>query len=300
MSRYMKRFIFASLFYLGLATIIGILDGTINLGYMGSFAHTHFNLLGFMAMIVFGIGYFILPRFNGTDLRWESWVPVHFWLANLSLIGMVVFRGLYLDTASGTFNVLFIIAASLQAVSIFLFVVNIWVTLTPPKQASATGAGSSPSTKAIIDVGPDTRVAELVDRFPSLKQTLVSGGLKPLEMPGHIDKVRAMGVTLGNAARNHGLDLDSLVADINGELSRLGAGNGSSAASLSSFSQVTASTLIGQVLQEYPQTKSVFQRHFGSGCFECPGQAYESVDMACRMHGIDTEVFLGEISEVVK
>ena len=98
MSRYMKRFVLASLVYLGVAAIFGILNGITDLGYFGTFAHTHFNLLGFMSMIVFGIGYFILPRFNGTELRFESWVPVHFWLANISLIGMVVFRGLSIDT----------------------------------------------------------------------------------------------------------------------------------------------------------------------------------------------------------
>ena len=80
MSLYMKRFVLASLFYLGLAAIFGILNGMTNIGYFGAFAHTHFNLLGFMSMIVFGIGYFILPRFNGSDLRFENWVPIHFWL----------------------------------------------------------------------------------------------------------------------------------------------------------------------------------------------------------------------------
>jgi|GEM_PF-5760347 len=130
----MKRFVFASLFYLALGTIFGILNGTVGLGYFGIFAHTHFNLLGFMAMIVFGIGYFILPRFNGTELRFNSWVAIHFWLANISLIGMVIFRGLAVDSGETSYNILFIIFASVQVISIFMFIINIWLTLTPQKQ----------------------------------------------------------------------------------------------------------------------------------------------------------------------
>jgi len=107
MTVYMKRFIYAALAYLALAAVFGILNGATDIGYPGSFAHTHFNLLGFMSMMVFGIGYFILPRFNGTDLRFPGWVAVHFWLGNISLIGMVVFRGLTIETGNDIFHTLF-------------------------------------------------------------------------------------------------------------------------------------------------------------------------------------------------
>ncbi len=237
MSPYMKKFVYASLFYLGLAAIFGILDGMLDLGYFGSFAHTHFSLLGFMAMIVFGIGYFILPRFNGTELRFESWVPVHFWLANISLIGMVAFRGLTVETGEDIYHVLFIISASIQVISVFMFVINIWVSLTPakapaiPQQApqpkSATPAPKPGSfvvgtEKLVVSVTPDTKVAFLVDTLPSLKDVLIENGLKPLAQPGHIDHIREKGVPLGVAARNHGMDLDSLIPVIEEELRRNG------------------------------------------------------------------------------
>jgi hybrid cluster-associated redox disulfide protein len=304
MSLYMKRFVYASLFYLGLAAIIGILDGTVNLGYVGTFAHSHFNLLGFMAMIVFGIGYFILPRFNGSELRFESWVPVHFWLANISLIGMVVFRGLAVDTGENLYQILFIVSASLQVISIFMFVVNIWITLTPKKvpQASApattlssgSNTGSSfvvAEDKPVVRVNANSPVAQLVDTLPSLKEILVQGGLTPLALPGHMDKVRAAGVTLGNAARNHQLDLDQLIESVENELRRNGFSTGDGEAVFS------ANTMIGDVIKNNPRSRATFQKYFGSGCFDCPGQAYETIDMACRMHGIEPEVFLKELNE---
>ena len=64
--------------------------------------------------------------------------------------------------------------------------------------------------------------------------------------------------------------------------------------------QATTDQLIGTIINEYPQSKQVFSKYFGTGCFDCPGQAYESVDMACRMHGVDPEIFLQELNTVLK
>ena len=81
MDRYTKGFVVASLVYFFLAAVLGIwMGGTDAAGWV-RFAHVHFNLLGFMSMMIYGVGYFILPRFNGRTLRWPSWVPVHFYSA---------------------------------------------------------------------------------------------------------------------------------------------------------------------------------------------------------------------------
>jgi len=291
---YMKRFVFASLFYLGLAAIFGILNGLTDIGYFGTFAHSHFNLLGFMAMIVFGIGYFILPRFNGTDLRWPGWVPVHFWLANITLVGMVVFRGLQIETGSDLFQVLFIIAAALQVVSLFMFIVNIWVTLSPRKKpsASVTLPTIPKAAPPQLKLSADSAVAELIDRTPSVQTVLVEQGVKMLGVPGHLDKVRKVGVTLGMVAANHGLDLDTVLAAVGAEIKRAGTASPTGPSTPVTF---PPEMLIGKVMEDYPQTKVVFERYMGDGCFECPGQAYESIDMACRMHGVDCEQFIDEL-----
>jgi len=310
----MKRFVYASLFYLGLAAIFGILDGMLNLGYFGSFAHTHFSLLGFMAMIVFGIGYFILPRFNGTDLRFESWVPVHFWLANVSLLGMVIFRGLTVETGQDAYHNMFIVSASLQVISIFMFIVNIWLSLTPPRKVQSTqqtdsrpAAASTPGSfevkegRPTVVVNESTPVAYLVDTVPSLKQVLIDNGLQPLAMPGHIDMVRSKGVTLGTAIMNHGLDFEAVMGSISDELEKNGFALSTTPpdGTFSPAARLAPTTLIGEVIQTYPQTRAVFQRHFGSGCFDCPGQAYESIDMACRMHGVNPHSFLQELNSAI-
>lgn len=305
MSPYMRRFIYASLAYLAAATIFGILNGATDIGYLGHFAHTHFNLLGFMAMMVFGIGYFILPRFNGADLRFPSWVAVHFWLGNASLVGLVAFRSLAVETGSGLYETLFIIAASAQSVSVFMFVINVWLSLSPKPQPVAAApsvssrradlplAQQTPARPAPqVAITAETRVADLVDLLPAAKSILVSAGLSSLALPGHLDKVRAMGVTLGMACRNHGLDIEAIKGDLSRAMQRTGDAGSRPAT-------ITGDAMIGDVLAGYPKARPLFQQHFGSGCFDCPGQAFESVEMACRMHGVEPQKFLKELNQVL-
>lgn len=320
MSVYMKNFVFASLFYLALATIFGVLNGVADLGYWGIFAHSHFNLLGFMSMIVFGIGYFILPRFNGTNLRFESWVAIHFWLGNISLIGMVIFRGLAINTGSELYNILFIIMAVAQVVSIFMFIVNIWITLTPKKKDAVVETlknedkpkysheelYSMPKEKANpnIAVTPQSKIGELVDTLPELQTTFINCGLLALQMPGHIDKVRQMEITIETACLNHSLDLDQTIMAVENKLKEHGFSTSydyseTSPKTISESVDLSPDLLIGDLIQNHPQVKDTFQKYFGSGCFECPGQAYESIDLACRMHGVDPDKFISELKQVI-
>lgn len=321
MTVYMKNFVFASLVYLGLATIIGALNGMTDIGYIGTFAHTHLNLLGFMAMIVFGIGYFILPRFNGANLRFENWVSIHFWIANISLPGMVIFRGLEIETGESIYSVLFIICATLQAISIFMFIINIWLTLTvkekPKTESTSPSQPAQPkpapqkqtfeisaSPEMNVPVLPESKIGELVDRLPSVQQVLIEQGLLALQMPGHIDKVRKMGITIEVAARNHSLDLDKMILAVEEEFHNHGFTTrldlNQISAAQSEPVELDTSILIGDIIERYPVSRTVFQKYFGDGCFDCPGQAYESVDMACRMHGIEPDTFLEELKTAIK
>lgn len=114
-----------------------------------------------------------------------------------------------------------------------------------------------------------------------------------------------MGVTVGMAAGRHGIDLGSLIAGIKKELQRHGyspaASAGASGAQPTKTSEtLSADVLIGSVMEKHPETREVFQKYFGDGCFDCPGQTYESIDMACRMHGVDQQAFLKELNSSLK
>ncbi len=305
MSGDLKKFIYASLFYLGLAAIFGMLNGVTDIGYSVFFAHTHFNMLGFMAMLIFGIGYFILPRFNGVDLKYPSWVKIHLYLGNLSLIGMVIFRILEVETGEEIYKHIFIFMASLQILTLLMFVVNIWSTLNQSKTEDQPSAppqapAEKPEKKAFV-VNHESKVGDLIDASPAVKDILVSAGLRMLGQPGHVDKVRRAGITLGMAASNHGIDIDSLITQIEQELN--GKNNAPETTPTTQSGDtltIDSNTLIGKIIETYPATNAVFEKYFGGACFDCPGQAYESVELACRMHGVDQDIFIQELISVTR
>jgi cytochrome c oxidase cbb3-type subunit 1 len=94
--------------------------------------HVHFNLLGFMSMMIYGVGYHILPKFSGRHVYSPVMVRVQFWLANAGLIGMAASWPFVAgDTFTSLFNPLIVVSASISFVAISIFAVNILKTIKP-------------------------------------------------------------------------------------------------------------------------------------------------------------------------
>lgn len=123
-----RNFVAASVIYFFIAVCLGTimvlfeLEGQAQL----KFAHTHLNLLGWISMMIYGVGYHILPRFSGNPVAYPQFMVYHFWLANISLLGLVSLWG-YSYFLTGIF-------ASLQVVAAGLFVLNILASIRPAPQ----------------------------------------------------------------------------------------------------------------------------------------------------------------------
>ncbi|MBI5599751.1 MAG: DUF1858 domain-containing protein [Deltaproteobacteria bacterium] len=61
--------------------------------------------------------------------------------------------------------------------------------------------------------------------------------------------------------------------------------------------KITKTMSIGEVVQKYPATEKVFMKHFGSGCFTCPGAKSEDIAFGSMMHGKDVEEIVRELNE---
>lgn len=90
MEWFVKAFIRASLvwFALGILTGLAIAAHPAWVAYRP--AHAHMNVVGFLTMMVFGVGYQLLPRLFGHALHSRTLAVAHWWLANLGLAAMVV------------------------------------------------------------------------------------------------------------------------------------------------------------------------------------------------------------------
>ena len=136
MDKFVKGFIVMSIIYLGVSTVLGILMLADQDLMAFKFVHSHLNMLGWVSMMIYGVGYHILPRFMGRPLYSNRIGEAQFYLANLSLIAMLAFFSLNVLVPSGTYRMLTAVCGAAQAFSIFLFFYNMLMTLLT-KPASA-------------------------------------------------------------------------------------------------------------------------------------------------------------------
>jgi hypothetical protein len=267
-----------------------------------------------MSMMIYGVGYFILPRFNGRTLRWPSWVPAHFYAANLGLIGMVA-------TAPSLPSTGFVLFSALSVISAGMFAVNLGATmLLEPKAEEETEEAPSPAPEAeraaaapppaAPKVDPDTRVGEILTKWPQTVDVFVGHGFASLANPEHREQVKQIPITLRMACQRHNVDLDYMVSELNEAISPSFAARATSAATegkpgsagaakkgkLSRGETIGADHILGEILGAYPETEKVFRKYYGDGCFSCPGQATESVKQSAMMHNVSEKQLLAELN----
>jgi cbb3-type cytochrome oxidase subunit 1 len=135
MDKYAKTFVKSSLIYLGIGTIMGVwMVLSPDFRFTLTRVHVHILLLGFMAMMIYGVGYHILPRFMGRPIYSHRLGNIQVWLANITLIGLSV--SWMIEGSQGEVWHLWAILFGIgQGVSIFLFIINLWMSMIPVKSS---------------------------------------------------------------------------------------------------------------------------------------------------------------------
>jgi len=129
-------FIRCAIIYFMLAILLGIMMSVTGPTYPVMPIHVHFNLLGWMSMMVYGVGYHILPRFSGRPLWSDPLATAQLWMANIGLIGMAA--GWWLMSANGN-HIVLLVFSIVEGVSIVFFALNMFKTIKaapPPKPAA--------------------------------------------------------------------------------------------------------------------------------------------------------------------
>lgn len=62
---------------------------------------------------------------------------------------------------------------------------------------------------------------------------------------------------------------------------------------------ITKEMAMREVLERWPETADVFARHFGNGCFTCPGAMVETIEFGAMMHGLPAETLVAELNQVI-
>lgn len=126
MSKVTVWFIRFALIYFILAILLGLHMSVTGPVYPWMPIHVHFNLLGWMSMMIYGVGYHILPRFSGVPLWSERLSTWQLWLANIGLVGMAA--GWMVRSSGGNPTPL-LIFAFIEGVSMVFFALNMFKTI---------------------------------------------------------------------------------------------------------------------------------------------------------------------------
>ena len=139
MTWFAKAFLKASLGWLALGVSVGVAMAAHPVWTVYRLAHVHTMLLGFVAMMIFGVAYHVVPRFVGFPLHRPALAGAHWWLANVGLVLMAGgFVARVLAPTVGT--VVLATGGALSALGAYLFVYLMWRTIDGPAQMSAAAA----------------------------------------------------------------------------------------------------------------------------------------------------------------
>jgi cytochrome c oxidase cbb3-type subunit 1 len=123
-----------SIIYLGISSLVGIAMLGSEKAMALKFVHSHLNMLGWVSMMIYGVGYHILPKFMGRAMHSKALGEIQFWMANIGLVAMLLFYTVNVYSPSGALVMVTVAAGVLETVSIFLFFYNMLMTLMTPVQ----------------------------------------------------------------------------------------------------------------------------------------------------------------------
>jgi cbb3-type cytochrome oxidase subunit 1 len=148
MDWFVKAFLKSSLAWLAVGVSLGIAMAIHPPWAVYRTAHLHMNLLGFVAMMIFGIAYHVIPRFTGHALHSRRLAVVQWWLANAGLLILVLGLALLPQTMFATpARIVTGAGGLLSGAAAYAFVYNIWRTIdgtAERRRAVTTASGASP------------------------------------------------------------------------------------------------------------------------------------------------------------
>jgi cytochrome c oxidase cbb3-type subunit 1 len=127
MEWFIKAFIRASLLWFAAGIVLGVAIAVHPQWIIYRPAHAHMSVVGFLTMLVFGVGYQLLPRLFGHPLRSPRLAITHLFCANGGLAGLVLG---FLIQPHGQSDARWVTATGglLFALGAMLWVYNLWRT----------------------------------------------------------------------------------------------------------------------------------------------------------------------------
>ena len=153
MDWFVKAFIKSSVAWMAVGITLGVAMALVPQWTVFRTAHMHMNLAGFVAMMIFGVAYHVVPRFVGVPLYSRRAAGAHWFMANIGLAGMVV--GFMLRPFGyAVAGVLLAAGGVLMAAGGYTFAYILWRTIDGVPRAAAVAAARVAKSKGVLPTAP--------------------------------------------------------------------------------------------------------------------------------------------------
>jgi cytochrome c oxidase cbb3-type subunit 1 len=152
MEWFVRAFVRASLVWFTLGVLLGLAMAVHPDWVVYRPAHAHMNVVGFLTMMVFGVGYQLLPRLFGFGLHSRPLAVAHWWLANAGMAALVA--GFFVTPHIGRRAIPLTAGGGLLfAAGALAFVYNMWRTFNAAdaRQRARAAARSGPNLPTVED-----------------------------------------------------------------------------------------------------------------------------------------------------
>jgi cytochrome c oxidase cbb3-type subunit 1 len=150
MEWFIKAFIRASLIWFAAGIVLGVGMAIEPQWIVFRPAHAHMNVVGFLTMLVFGVGYQLLPRLFGHPLYSQRLAVAHLYLANLGLGGLVI--GFLMQPSNpDVARWLVATGGSLYALGALFWVWNLWRTFNAADARARARPDSGPRSLPTLE-----------------------------------------------------------------------------------------------------------------------------------------------------
>lgn len=142
MDWFVRAFLKSSVAWLAAGVTLGVAMAIHPVWTVHRAAHLHLTLLGFVAMMIFGVAYHIVPRLAAHPLHSRRLAGLHWWIANAGVALFV--PGLMMRAVAAPYAALVVgIGAALSATGAYMFAWIIWRTIDGPRIAETADAAKA-------------------------------------------------------------------------------------------------------------------------------------------------------------
>jgi Domain of unknown function (DUF1858)/Domain of Unknown function (DUF542)/NnrS protein len=187
---------------LGVFSVLAVASRNMDHALVGAYRHA--LTVGFITTIMVGMASRIIPVFRGVPLhsaRMREWT---FWLLLAGNLIRVLFQSLSAAFGPAMLRVAGV-SGVMELTALLLFAINIWKTLDAATPEEAAVADRRPPIAA------ETKVGALLAAYPGLLPIFLSAGFTAVANP-LMRRTVARGVSIAQACRMHGVDLQGFLA----------------------------------------------------------------------------------------